>query len=393
MLYLDNSATTPLAPEVRKAMAEAYDEVWGNPSSLHSAGNAAERLLTESRRAVLEAMGIRNLPAVQLNRLIFTGSGTEANNIALFGTAHAKPSCRGMRIVTTPDQHPSVSEPLRRLEAEGFEVVRISVEGGALDMAELEAALDSRTLLLSIMGVNNETGAAYDAAGAFALARRINPEIITHTDAVQSFLKLPDPSGYQPDRLNADLMTVSAHKLNGPKGVGALYISERLLTGKRIAPIMFGGGQEFGFRSGTENVAGAAGFAAACGLPRSPEAAAAARSKIIALLAERAPGVAVNQPAAAAPHILSLTLPDVQSETMVHFLSQSDIYVSGGSACSSRSRKVSESLTAFGLSPREAARTIRVSLPVGAGSEALTDAGCEAFADALAAGLARLYKR
>lgn len=384
-IYLDNSATTPLDAAVAEKMRQTAENVWGNPSSLHSAGLEAEKVVTAARRAVLAALGIANVPAAGLARLIFTGSGTEANNLAIFGTAYAKKSNSGARIITTPDEHPSIAEPLARLQADGFEVVSIPVRGGKLDLAAFEEALTDNTLLVSIMSVNNETGAAYNVKTAFSLAKKRFPRIITHTDAVQSFFKLENPTLWQPDKLGADLITVSAHKINGPKGIGALCVNPALLTSKRLVPVTLGGGQEHGMRSGTENVVAIAGFGEAVRLPRDVSATCAARQNVLKLLADRCPGVVVNLPPVSAPHILSLTLPNVMSETMVHFLSEQGIFVSSGSACSSHSQKVSRSLTEFGVDPREAVRTIRVSL-----SPAVTADDCEAFVKALTAGLARL---
>ncbi len=356
-IYLDNSATTALSREAREAMCAAM-EVFGNPSSLHAEGARAAALLRDCRRTVGEALGERFLKDGQL---IFTSSGTEANALALQGAAHAKARRDATTILTTDSEHPSVENNLRVLEAEGFRVVRISTRGGALDMEAVRACCSKDLFMVSMMLVNNETGALYPVREVFAMARAANPDCICHTDAVQGFFKVP----CSPRALGADLMTVSGHKIHGPKGVGALYVSERMLTAKRLVAYLAGGGQEFGFRSGTENTVGIAGFAAAAralGATWRQDAArmAALRDRISAALSGSE--IRVNRPATAAPHILSLTLPQIKSETMLHFLSERGIAVSSGSACSSHAKKASSTLLAFGLPADEADTTVRISL-------------------------------
>lgn len=350
MLYLDNSATTPVSAAAAEKMLMAATQLWGNPSSLHSAGLAAEKLLNEARANVLSALGIRDKNA---GKLIFCSSGTEANNLALFGTAYAKKNNRPKRIVTDDSQHSSVREPLRKLEEEGFEVVRLSTKGGVIDPDELAAAINENTILVSIMTVNNETGACYDIRQAFSLVKRLNPNAVTHTDAVQGFMKIPFQASC------ADLITVSGHKLHAPKGSAALFIAAPVLKAKKIVPIILGGGQEEGFRSGTENVPGFCALGEAVKTPFPAENAALCRQYLLAHLPER---ITPNLPATPAPHILSLTLPGIRSETMLHFLSAKEIYVSSGSACSSHSKHVSSALVSFGLTDAQADCTIRISL-------------------------------
>ena len=357
-IYLDNSATTPLCAAAREAIDEAMTR-YGNPSSLHREGLEAESLLTRARRQVAGALGMRDVAPGQL---IFTACGTESNNTAILGTAYAKARREANRIVTTDSEHPSVENALRKLESDGFEIVRIPTRGGELDTEAAIAALGERTLLCTMMMVNNETGARYDIETVFREAKRRNPNTVTHTDAVQGFLKCP----FTVRTLGADLISVSGHKIHAPKGVGALYIDPALIKAKRIVPYLIGGGQESGLRSGTENTLGIAAFGAAAEdgarhLDERLAAMSALRDYAIEQL--RQAGFALNLPAgAAAPHIVNLRLPDIKSETMLHFLSAQGICVSAGSACSSHGKHTSPSLAAFGLTAAQADSSLRVSL-------------------------------
>ena len=373
-IYLDNSATTPLCPEAIAAMTEAMG-TFGNPSSLHGVGQAAHTLLNRARSQVAAALGIK---AVKPNELIFTSCGTEASALAIYGTIYAKPRRIGKRIITTDCEHPSVEEAMKRLEADGLEVVRISTKNGVLDTEVAIAALSEPTVLVSMMMVNNETGAHFDVAKVFAAAKAKDPRTVTHCDAVQGFLKVP----FTPASIHADLVTVSAHKIHGPKGVGALYIHPDIIKTKRIVPYLPGGGQESGLRSGTENVIGICGFGAAAKIgfaTRNQDYArmTALRDRLEGKLCEM--GVQMNIPAAnRAPHVLNLTLPDIKSQTMLNFLSAKGICISSGSACSSHSTHVSPSLAAFGLSAHEADCSLRVSFSA-QNTEADVDALCEAL--------------
>ena len=358
MIYFDNSATTELCNEAKDAMRFAM-ESYANPSSLHKYGLESRKIIDKARTQVAAALGVRS---IQPNQLVFTSSGTEANNTAILGTVFAKKRRLSNRIITTDGEHPSVENTLQKLEAEGFEVVRISTKDGVLDFESYAEALKKPPILVTMMMVNNETGAAYDVKRAFELAKKLSPETVTHCDAVQGFLKCK----FTPMSIKADLVTISSHKIHGPKGVGALYIEPSVLKAKRIVPYLLGGGQEFGFRPGTENIIGIAGFGAAAeaqldnfneNLRKMEE--------IRAYLAEELSklDVTLNIPKGEfAPQILSVTLPNIKSETMLHFLSGKDICVSSGSACSSRSLKTSRALTAFGLAPQKADSTIRISL-------------------------------
>ena len=374
IIYLDNSATTPLCPEAVAAMQEAM-AVFGNPSSLHGVGQEAHALLARARGQVAAALGVKS---PKPGELIFTSCGTEASALAIYGTIYAKPRRFANRVITTDCEHPSVEEAMRKLEADGIEVVRIPTKNGVLDTEAAIAALNTPTLLVSMMMVNNETGASFDVARVFAAAKQRDSRTVTHCDAVQGFLKVP----FTPASIHADLVTVSAHKIHGPKGVGALYIHPDIIKTKRITAFVTGGGQEFGLRSGTENIIGIAGFGAAAQAGFASRGADHAR---MTSLRDRLEGklrdmdVQMNIPAGnRAPHVLNLTLPSIKSQTMLNYLSAQGICVSSGSACSSHSVKVSPSLAAFGLTPHEADCSLRVSFS-GQNTEEEVDMLCEAL--------------
>lgn len=382
-IYLDNSATTPLCTEAIDAMTEAM-AVYGNPSSLHSVGLAAERLLDRAREAIGSALGVR---VMKPGQLIFTSCGTEATNLAIRGCVYAKTRRGANKIITTDSEHPATENTLHALESDGFRVVRIATRGGVLDMAQVERELDAETLMVTMMLVNNETGARYDLERVFALAKQKNPQVVTHCDAIQGFMKCK----FTPASLGADLISISAHKVHGPKGVGALYVSADVLKQRRLTPILHGGGQEFGFRSGTENVIGITGFGAAVKavLPTLGESIAKmAALREYTVLKLSALDVRLNIPlGAAAPHIINFTLPHIKSETMLHYLSGEGVFVSSGSACSSHSREPSRALTAFGLSAQDADCSIRVSL-----SAENTEADIDTFIERLRNGLCVLVR-
>lgn len=382
-IYFDNSATTALSDAARSKMLEGMD-CYGNPSSLHTYGVAAGKLLREARESILTALGVRS---TQAGALIFTSCGTEATSLALVGTAHAKARRTAHKIVITDSEHPSVENTAKSLEKDGFTVVRVPTRGGVLDMDLLNGVLDRDVFLVSLMLVNNETGARYPVEQAFRLAKQRNPEVITHCDAVQGFLKCR----FTPTSLGADLITLSAHKIHGPKGVGALYIDKKLLTRRAIVPILAGGGQEDGLRSGTENVIGIAGFggAAKAGAKTLDADVAHMRSLREYAIEKLSPlELRLNLPAGeTAPHILNLTLPSIRSETMLHFLSSRGIYVSAGSACSSHDAHPSSSLLAFGLPAEEAGHSLRVSF-----SSTNTREEIDRFAEALEEGIKTLVR-
>ena len=377
-IYLDNSATTALCPEAREAMLQAMD-AYGNPSSLHTVGQTAHTLVERARGQVAGALGVR---LTRPQELIFTSSGTEASNLAILGSVYAKSRRIGKRIITTDCEHPSVDAVMDRLAADGFDVVRVPTRGGVLDVDAAIRALDEPTVLVSMMLVNNETGARFDVERVFRAAKKKHPETVTHCDAVQGFLKV----SFTPSSLGADLITVSAHKIHGPKGVGALYVSPAIHKAKQLAPYIYGGGQESGLRSGTENVIGICGFGAAAArgaarrdtdIGRMTELREYLETRLASL------DVKVNRPAGErAPHVVSLTLPQIKSQTMLNWLSAKGICVSSGSACSSHKQTASPTLLSFGLTPREADCTLRVSL-CAENTEAQLDALCSALDDGI----------
>ena len=383
MIYLDNSATTEISAAAKKKMCEAMD-VYGNPSSTHTAGLAARKIVEEAREKIAASLGAGR---VNTENLIFTACGSESNNTAILGVAYAKERRRANRIITTDSEHPSVENVMRKLEKDGFEIVRISTRGGKVNEEEFLRAVDERTLLVSMMLVNNETGAVYDIKKLFGAAKRKNPDVVTHVDAVQGFLKVP----FTPKMLSADLVSLSAHKIHGPKGVGALYISPEIIKAKKIIPYIIGGGQEGGYRSGTENIVGIAGFGAAAEEERVLFA--ASTKKMTDLRGEcerivRAAGARPNIPSGArAPHILSVTLPDIKSETMLNYLSGKGICISAGSACSAHSKNMSPTLLGFGLSEYEADCTVRISF-----SQYNTEEELELFKKVFESGIETLVK-
>ena len=380
-IYLDNSATTAISAAARSKMLEAAD-TYGNPSSLHDMGMRAEKLISEARRSLLTALGSKGS-----GEIVFTSCGTEASSLAIFGSAFAKERRDANLILTTDSEHPSVENAMRRLETYGFEVVRISTKGGVLDLDQISSLLNKKIFMASFMMVNNETGALYNVAEAFAMIKAKYPSVITHCDAVQGFLK----TRFIPAKIHADLVTISGHKVHAPKGVGALYISIEMIKAKKIVPFLLGGGQENGWRSGTENVIGISAFGAAVVdiYPRLDATVAHTldlRTYAIEKLQEL--DVTLNIPNGKfAPHILNITLPNIKSETMLHFLSRSGIYVSSGSACSSHSHHPSSSLIAFGLDAHKADCSLRISF-----SEYNQRSDVDALSEALAKGIETLVR-
>lgn len=381
-IYLDNSATTPLSSAVKQKISQML-EVYGNPSSLHSLGQAAELELKSAREAVLTALGVR----AREGEFFFTSSGTEATALALFGCAHAKERRDATRILISDSEHSSVKNSAEQLARQGFEIVKIPTRNGVLDLGAIDAALDKKIFLASFMLVNNETGARYDVESAFSRIKARYPDSITHCDAVQGFMKLE----FSPSSLGADLISVSAHKLHAPKGVGGLYVSTDMIKKKKIVPFIYGGGQEKGMRSGTENTIGIAAFGAAVRDISSRRIKNAEHLESLYLYAYEkltALGLRVNQPKGArVSHIINIILPKIKSETMLHFLSADGVFVSSGSACSSHSKSVSGPLVAFGLSPAEADCSLRISF-----SEYSTSEDIDALCASLSSALARLVR-
>jgi len=365
-IYFDNSASTPLCGDALKALTEGA-EVFANPSSLHRLGFEAETLLDRARRSVAKTF------FCDKNEIVFTSGGTESDNTAVYQAFALSKRFKekGGRVITTDSEHPAVSEPLKRLELSGLEIVRLSTKGGRLDEDEIRRAADDRVVLASIMHTNNETGAIYDVKSAFSIIRKASPSAVLHTDAVQGYLK----SSIRPAAIGADLVSVSAHKVHAPKGVGALYVR----NGFRLTPFLPGGGQERGLRSGTENLPGILAFAAAASdgfdkLAEYTENIRAVRRRLIEGLSSY-DFVRFNVPESekddeekyasgsgtSSPAIISIQVMGEKSEVLLHKLSDRGICVSSGSACSSKKGK-SGVLKAFGLSDAEADRTIRISL-------------------------------
>ncbi|MBP5429111.1 MAG: cysteine desulfurase [Clostridia bacterium] len=384
-LYFDNSATTRISEEALKAYLSVSREQYGNPSSLHGMGQAAEAVLNDARKTLAKTLG-----DTAGGTLIFTSGGTEANNLAITGRAHAKPRFRGKTILTSAGEHASVKLPLAALENEGFRIVEIPTEGGRLDPEAIARLATPDVILASVMLVNNETGALYDVAAVAAALRRSSPDAILHVDATQAYLKVP----FTVKSLGCGMVTLSSHKIEGPMGTGALWVDPGVIRNRGLSPILFGGGQEGGLRSGTEDPPSVAAFAKAAAigfsaLSERSEKLAALRALLLDRIA-RDPGlsgVRPNLPPVYAPHILSLTLPRIKSETMLHALSARGIYVSSGSACSSHGKHGTSALTAFGLSVSDADATIRVSF-----SHRNTPEQVDLLADALSEEISRLAR-
>ncbi len=383
-IYFDNSATTRVLDCAAERAYEVMINAYGNPSSVHGMGIEAGKILSDSRDIICTSLGIRRMGS---HSVFFTASGTESDNMAINGVLCSKSYRFKPRMITTDSEHPAVMAQVNEAERKGFDVVRLSTKGGIIDLDEFRRAMTPETVLVSVMMVNNETGAIYDIKKIFSEAKAINPDVITHCDAIQAYMKLE----INPSKFGCDLMSISAHKIGAPKGVGALICDNSLITKKRISPIIFGGGQEQGLRSGTENLSGIAAFAEAVSYHKSRmteerERVKALRQRLISALPC---GVTVNTPLGEyLPHIISMTVEGIKSEVLVRALSSEGIYVSAGSACSSKKLKTSAVLTSFGLTPDEADSTIRVSL-----SASNTEEETEIFCKVLEDILSRLVKK
>ena len=350
MIYLDNSATTKPCAEAVEAMTKALTEGWANPSALYSFGIDAAHALRDARTAVAKAMG------AEPDRVFFTSGGTEADNWAVFGTVK-RLGKRGKHIITTAIEHHAVLNCMKELENQGFDVTYLQPDHmGNISLESLKAALRKDTILVSIMMINNEVGAVMPIEKMAKLTHRVCPDAIFHTDAVQGFLKIP----FAAKTLGADLITVSSHKVHGPKGAGALYISPRL---KSFPALLLGGGQEGGYRSGTEATPAIFGFAAAAaaGAATFREDVQQEKELLNGLIGKlcKLEGVKING-AHDAPHILSLSIPGVPTQNSINILQDAGICVSAGSACAKGHR--SHTLTAMNLSPETMDGSFRVSL-------------------------------
>ena len=370
--YFDNSATTKPCPEAVAAMTDALTELWGNPSSLHELGIEAHRRVEAARRSVAQALG------AEPDRVFFTSGGTEADNWALFSTAR-RLGKRGKHLITTRIEHHAVLRPMQELEARGFEVTYLDPESdGTVTLDALRAALRPDTILVSVMMVNNEVGSIMPIQSMAKLTHRLAPNALFHTDAVQGFLKVP----FRASALDADLISVSSHKIHGPKGAGALYVRK----GLSLPPYLHGGGQESGLRSGTEAVPNILGFGAACeaALPtlRADLARENALKDRLRAGLTAIDGVVLNG-AQSAPHIVSFAIPGVRSQGIINCLQDRGVYVSAGSACAKGHR--SHVLEAMGVAPAVIDGSVRASL-----SRYTTEAELDALIEAVREAVRRL---
>ena len=350
MIYLDNSATTKPCAEAVAAMTAALTDNWGNPSALYGFGFDTAKLLREARQKVAAALG------AEPDRVFFTSGGTEADNWAVFGTAK-RFGKKNKHIITTAIEHHAILNCMKELETQGFEVTYLEPDGeGRISLESLKAALRKDTVLVSIMMVNNEAGSVMPISQMAKLTHKLSPNAIFHTDAVQGFLKIP----FAAKTLGADLISVSSHKVHGPKGAGALYISPKL---KSFPPLLMGGGQESGFRSGTEGTPAIFGFAAACdAVFKTFKADAEQEKALLNAFVEKISaldGIRING-SHEAPHILSLSVPGVPTQNTINILQDHGICVSAGSACAKGHR--SHVLTAMKVPEKAMDGSFRVSL-------------------------------
>ena len=350
MIYLDNSATTKPCREAVEAMNKAMTENWGNPSALYDFGIDMARLLRSARHKTAAAMG------AEPDRVFFTSGGTEADNWAVFGSAK-RMGKRGKHIITTTLEHSAILNCMKVLEEQGYEITYLKPNSlGQITLDALKEALRPDTILVSIMMVNNEVGSVQPIAQMAKLTHRICPDAIFHTDAVQGFMKIP----FTAKTLGADLISVSSHKIHGPKGCGALYVSPRF---KSFPALLLGGGQENGFRSGTEGTPAIFGFAAACeaGRQHLKEDILKERQVLDHLIEElqELPGVTLNG-AHEAPHILNVGIAGIPTQNTINILQDKGICVSAGSACAKGHR--SRVLTEMNVDPAIIDGSFRVSL-------------------------------
>jgi cysteine desulfurase len=353
-VYLDHCATTPLHPDVLKAMLPFLRDSFGNPSSIHAPGRKAKEAIEEARGRVAALIG------ANASEIVFTSGGTEANNLAIQGIARARKDC-GNHIITSSIEHHAVLKTCQYLERNGFTVTCLPVDHhGIVNPEDVKKALTDKTILVSVMHANNEVGTIepIDEIGRIVTERGIT----FHTDAVQSAGKLP----LNVKEMSVDLLSISAHKFYGPKGIGALYIRE----GIRIDPILYGGEQEKGVRSGTENVASIVGFGTACELankavPVLGDKIRKLRDSLQERISTAVPGLTINgHPVSRLPNCLSVSIPGIMGETILRDLDARGIAVSSGSACTSHSVEISHVLSAMGLTKETAQGTVRMSLGI-----------------------------
>lgn len=356
-IYLDNSATTRCFPEVADLIHQILCEDYGNPSSMHHKGVEAESYVRDAKETLAKILKVNE------KEILFTSGGTESDNIAIMGVAMANHRA-GRHMITTRVEHPAILQTMKYMESQGFEVTYLDVdEKGCICLEQLEQAIRPDTILVSIMHTNNEIGTLQPIAQAGALIKRCNPNTLFHVDAVQGFGK----ARIYPRKMKIDLMSVSAHKIHGPKGVGFLYIGEKV----KIKPIMYGGGQQEGMRSGTENVPGYAGMAKAAQmlyeqLEAETDYLYDLRQHFIEQV-EKIDGAFVNGAPGreGAPHIVSVTIPGVRAQVLLNELSvKYHICISAGSACSTHKPQPSVTLLAIGLDKEQAVETLRFSFSV-----------------------------
>ncbi len=340
-IYLDNSATTRQYDEVTSLISHISKNTYGNPSSLHTKGIEAERLVNSAREAIAASL------SAEPKEIYFTSGGTESNNLAIRGYLSANLRA-GKHLITTKTEHPSVLEVFRHLEETGFSVVYLGVDkNGLINIDELSKNIKEDTALISIILVNNETGAIQDINKISAIRNKINPQTVIHVDAVQAYGKIP----VVPSKSGIGLLSMSSHKIHGPKGVGGLYVSKNI----RIKPLFFGGGQEALLRSGTENVPGIAGFALAARktaekLENNFAHVSSLKNHFIEKLSATDVEHYVISSRSGSPYILNIAFKDIKAEVLLHHLEQEGIFVSTGSACSSHKKNKSHVLEALGIS-------------------------------------------
>lgn len=352
-IYFDNAATTKVFPEVLNVMQEVMEITYGNPSAKHRKGMEAENKIKEAQEIIAGTLKVKP------KEIFFTSGGTESNNTAIIGTAMANQR-KGKHLITTKIEHASVYEPFYHLEDIGFRVTYLDVdEKGLIDLDQLREAIGQDTILVSCMMVNNEIGAVEPIEEIGAIIKAQNPETLFHVDAIQAYGK----EKILPNGMKIDLLSMSGHKIHGPKGVGFLYVKE----GTKIQPIIFGGGQQKGIRSGTENVPGIAGLGCACKLMvehnyENAEKIRAVKDYFLEQI-QQIDGIKDNS--GMAPHVASISFKGLRSEVLLHALEDKEIYVSSGSACSSNKKQaVSGTLNAIHLSDDYKDGTLRFSFSV-----------------------------
>lgn len=354
--YLDNSATTRCSDEAVKIMTKVLQEDFGNPSSLHNKGMEGENYVKAARSEIAKTLKVND------KEIYFTSGGTESNNLAIIGAARAYRRS-GNKVITTMIEHPSVANPFAYLEDNGFEVTYLPVDNlGQVDLNALREAMTEDTILVSVMHVNNEIGAVQPIEEIAEIVKSVNKECVFHVDAIQSYGKFR----IYPKKIGVDMLSVSGHKIHGPKGSGFLFVKDKI----KLKPIILGGGQEWGMRSGTENVPAIAGLGVAAreiyaDFDNNIDRMYKLRDRFISEVT-KIDGVTVNGPLdhSGAPHIISVSVSGVRAEVLLHALEDRNIYVSAGSACSSNKPAISKTLKAIGLDQKLLDSTVRFSFSI-----------------------------